>query len=87
VYFLSRPRRFGKSLFLSTLEAFFLGKKELFTGLKIAESEDAQSTPWKKYPVLRFDFSPKNYETEKSIYEIIDSNLSSIETMYSIPKT
>ena len=47
-YFLGRPRRFGKSLFLSTLKAYFEGKKELFEGLKIAELEK----DWIKYPVL-----------------------------------
>ena len=44
VYFLSRPRRFGKSLLLSTLEAYFLGKKELFKGLKIEELETMKSS-------------------------------------------
>ena len=47
-YFLSRPRRFGKSLFLSTLEAYFQGKKELFEGLAIYDLE----TEWKKYPIF-----------------------------------
>ncbi|MDR3308603.1 MAG: AAA family ATPase, partial [Tannerella sp.] len=50
-YFLGRPRRFGKSLFLSTLKAYFLGKKELFEGLAIAELEK----DWTVYPVLYFD--------------------------------
>jgi len=53
VYFLSRPRRFGKSLLLSTLEAIFKGKKELFKGLWIYD----QSYEWKEYPVIRIDFS------------------------------
>ena len=52
-YFLGRPRRFGKSLFLSTLKAFFLGKKELFEGLAIAELEK----DWKEYPVIYIDFN------------------------------
>lgn len=52
-YFLSRPRRFGKSLFLSTLEAYFEGRKELFEGLAIAGMEKE----WKKYPVLHLDIS------------------------------
>ena len=51
-YFLSRPRRFGKSLLVSTLEAYFSGKKELFDGLAIAELEK----DWIQYPVLRFDY-------------------------------
>ena len=49
-YFLGRPRRFGKSLFLSTLKAYFEGKKELFEGLKIAEFEKN----WVQYPVIYF---------------------------------
>ena len=49
--FLSRPRRFGKSLLASTLHAYFEGKKELFEGLAIANLE----TEWKQYPVLHFD--------------------------------
>ncbi len=52
-YFLGRPRRFGKSLFLSTLKAYFEGKKELFEGLKIAELEK----DWIKYPVIYIDFN------------------------------
>ena len=52
-YFLSRPRRFGKSLLVSTMEAYFSGKKELFDGLAIAELEK----DWIRYPVLRFDLS------------------------------
>jgi len=52
-YFLGRPRRFGKSLFLSTLKAYFEGKKELFEGLKIAELEKE----WVQYPVIYIDFN------------------------------
>ncbi len=52
-YFLSRPRRFGKSLLVSTLEALFLGKRELFSGLWIDSSEYT----WKEYPVIRMDIS------------------------------
>ena len=53
VYFLSRPRRFGKSLLLSTLEAIFRGQRELFAGLWIGSSDYA----WKEHPVVRVDFS------------------------------
>jgi O-acetylhomoserine/O-acetylserine sulfhydrylase-like pyridoxal-dependent enzyme len=52
-YFLSRPRRFGKSLLVSTLEAYFQGKKELFTGLAMETLEKE----WTVYPVLHIDFS------------------------------
>ena len=51
-YFLSRPRRFGKSLFLSTLRYYWEGKRELFEGLKIAELEKDNPDAWKKYPVF-----------------------------------
>ena len=57
VYFLSRPRRFGKSLLISTLEAYFSGKKELFEGLAMEQLEKE----WTVYPVLHIDFS-KNCE-------------------------
>ena len=53
VYFLARPRRFGKSLLVSTLKAYFEGRKDLFEGLKMMELE----TEWKKYPVISFDFN------------------------------
>ena len=52
-YFLSRPRRFGKSLFVNTLEHIFKGNKELFKGYQIYESD----YDWQEYPVLHFDFS------------------------------
>ena len=52
-YFLIRPRRFGKSLFLSTLRSYFEGHKDLFEGLAISKTE----TEWKKYPVFYFDFN------------------------------
>jgi hypothetical protein len=55
--FLSRPRRFGKSLLCSTLGAFFEGKRELFAGLAI----DALERDWKPYPVVRLDLNPGRY--------------------------
>ena len=62
VYFLSRPRRFGKSLLVSTLEAYFSGKKDLFDGLAMETLEKE----WAVYPVLHIDFSvsklPKRYQ-------------------------
>ena len=57
-YFLSRPRRFGKSLLISTLEAYFQGKKELFDGLAIAEKEKE----WTVRPVLHIDLNISKYE-------------------------
>ena len=60
-YFLSRPRRFGKSLLLSTLEAYFLGRKDLFKGLAIEQLEKE----WKVYPVLHLSLNAKFYETKR----------------------
>ena len=58
--FMSRPRRFGKSLLTSTLESYFQGKKDLFEGLKIQEMENE----WEQYPVIRLDLSlAKGQET------------------------
>ena len=58
-YFLSRPRRFGKSLLISTLEAYFQGKRELFEGLAIEELEKE----WKQYPILHLDLNTEKYDT------------------------
>lgn len=81
-YFLSRPRRFGKSLLISTLEAYFQGKKELFEGLKIIELEKNNPDAWKPCPVLHFDFNGQNYSFEKSLNKVIDMHLRSWEEEY-----
>lgn len=78
VYFLSRPRRFGKSLLVSTLEAYFLGKKELFRGLAIEKLEK----DWTVYPVLHIDFSGSKYLDAKLLRESIDVQLSLWEQIY-----
>ena len=78
IYFLSRPRRFGKSLLISTLEAYFQGKKELFSGLAIEQLEKE----WEEYPVLHFDFNAKNYQDEKALYDIIRRHLEKYEAIY-----
>ena len=77
-YFLSRPRRFGKSLLLSTMRAYFEGKKELFTGLKISELEK----DWIKYPVFYFDFNGNKYESSNDLATVLDSHLSKWEEIY-----
>ena len=64
IYFLSRPRRFGKSLLVSTLKNYFLGRKELFKGLKI----DSLEKEWKVYPVFHLDFNGGNF-TQKGVLE------------------
>ena len=79
-YFLSRPRRFGKSLLVSTLEAYFSGKKELFDGLSIAELEK----DWIQYPVLRFDLSGKQYKSISDLTEILFQHLVKFEILYGV---
>ncbi|MCL2132615.1 MAG: ATP-binding protein [Lentimicrobiaceae bacterium] len=77
-YFLGRPRRFGKSLFLSTLKAYFEGKKELFEGLKIAELEKE----WKQYPVFYLDFNRESYIDLDSFNAVLDKNLRQLEKVW-----
>ena len=77
-YFLSRPRRFGKSLLLSTLEAYFLGKKELFEGLALEHLE----TEWKQYPVLHLDLNVDVYDTSHNLEQVLNEALSQWETVY-----
>ena len=77
-YFLSRPRRFGKSLFLSTLEAYFQGKKELFEGLAIYDLE----TEWKQYPIFHIDLNTANFREEGSLYTVLNDHLSAWEDKY-----
>jgi hypothetical protein len=72
--FLSRPRRFGKSLLLSTIRYYFLGRKELFEGLAIEQLEDQSDEPWAEHPVLYFDFNGQNY-TQKGSLESVMTNL------------
>ncbi|MDR0663501.1 MAG: AAA family ATPase, partial [Spirochaetaceae bacterium] len=74
-YFLSRPRRFGKSLLLTTLKAYFLGKKELFEGLTIAKLE----TEWREYPVLHLDFNSTSYATVENLNEFLNYSVDSWE--------
>lgn len=77
-YFLSRPRRFGKSLLTSTLEAFFLGKKELFKGLAIEKKE----TKWERHPVFHLDFSGETYNKAENINHKLEIYFSQWERQY-----
>ena len=70
-YFLSRPRRFGKSLLISTLEAYFQGKKDLFTGLALEKLEQE----WAAYPVLHLDLNARNYVDADSLPAILNQHL------------
>lgn len=78
VYFLSRPRRFGKSLLVSTLEAYFLGKKELFKGLAMESLENE----WNTYPVLHVDFSGSKYDSADNLKAAVNKQLLLWEKVY-----
>ena len=75
---MSRPRRFGKSLLISTLAAYFEGRKDLFDGLAMAALEK----DWVKYPVLRFDLSRSKVSSHENMINLLDSLLSSLEAVY-----
>ena len=77
-YFLSRPRRFGKSLLLSTFEAYFKGKKELFEGLAIEQMEKE----WRQFPVLHLDLNAKKYETPEDLNAMLNQHLEKWESQY-----
>ena len=78
IYFLSRPRRFGKSLLISTLEAYFKGRKELFKGLAI----DSLETEWAEYPVFHLDFNGEDYTKPDTLEKVIEKFLSVQESIY-----
>lgn len=82
-YFLSRPRRFGKSLLISTIEAYFLGKKELFKGLAIESLE----TEWKEYPVFHLDLNARNYNSVAALFGILNQHLEKWEAIYGNEKS
>lgn len=83
IFFLGRPRRFGKSLFLSTLHAFFDGKRELFRGLAI---DSWEKWDWTQYPVIHIDLNAKDYTYKESLKEKINEQLTSYEVLYNIQK-
>lgn len=81
--FLSRPRRFGKSLLTSTFHSFFEGKKELFDNLEAGKRE----YEWTQYPVLHFDMSMAKHQTLQGLHNILDYILLNEEKKYGIEKT
>ena len=83
-YFLTRPRRFGKSLFISTLQAYFEGKKELFKGLSIEKFKVENNIEWKKYPVLKLDLNAKKYTKEEHLDDILDNHINKWKQIYGI---
>ncbi len=77
-YFLSRPRRFGKSLLLSTLGVYLEGRRELFTGLALEKLE----SDWTVYPVLRLDLNAELYNSTAALEAILSSHLAKWEGVY-----
>ena len=77
-YFLSRPRRFGKSLLISTFEAYFEGKKDLFKGLAIEQLEEK----WEKYPVLHLDLNARKYERPEDLIAMLNQYLEKWEARF-----
>lgn len=77
-YFLSRPRRFGKSLLMSTIEAYLSGKKELFEGLAIETLEQE----WIEYPILHMDLNSREYKDESSLEAELNRHLEGWEKIY-----
>ncbi|MDR1605082.1 MAG: AAA family ATPase, partial [Gracilibacteraceae bacterium] len=80
-YFLGRPRRFGKSLLISTLKAYFQGKRELFRGLAIEGLEKE----WKPYPVIHLDMSGTNYSGTSALTQCLADQFRSYEDQYGLP--
>ena len=78
-YFLSRPRRFGKSLLISTIKALFQGKRELFKGLAIDQKEDWD---WAVHPVLHLDLNTNKYDKPEVLSQKLDESLNEWETLY-----
>ena len=78
IYFLSRPRRFGKSLLVSTLENYFLGRRELFRGLAI----DALEKEWAEYPVFHIDFNGNNFTSPMELKKSIETFIAMQEEKY-----
>ena len=79
-YFLSRPRRFGKSLLISTMESYFSGKKELFKGLAMEQLEK----DWIEYPVLHLDLNSGRYMNPEDLDIVLDQHLNNWETLYGV---
>ncbi|MEM7532582.1 MAG: AAA family ATPase [Chloroflexota bacterium] len=80
IYFLSRPRRFGKSLLISTLDEIFQGNKELFEGLWISESD----YQWATHPIIRVDFSTKQVRSAEELEDAIQTYLRRVAETYGI---
>ena len=78
IYFLSRPRRFGKSLLVSTLKYYFQGRKDLFKGLAI----DSLETEWKEYPVFHIDFNGTNFASDGTLRSRVEGAVKTWESIW-----
>jgi len=85
-FFLSRPRRFGKSLLVSTLKAYWEGKKELFKGLAIEKLESDSADAWSEYPVFYFDFNKDSYGRDGALTDVLNEHLVQWERNYGCEK-
>ena len=77
-YFLSRPRRFGKSLLMSTIHSYFSGRKDLFEGLAIEKLEKE----WLEHPVLHLDLNTQKYDCKKALDDVLEDFLAGLEAIY-----
>ena len=82
--FLSRPRRFGKSLLLSTIKYYFLGRKDLFTGLAIEKLEEQSKEPWAEYPVMYFSLASGEFTEKEGLAEKLRASLNDFEEKYDL---
>ena len=82
-YFLSRPRRFGKSLLVSTLEAYFSGRRDLFSGLAIEKLE----TEWAAHPILHLDLNTARYDSPVALLNVLNDTLACWERLYGTSPT
>ena len=83
--FLSRPRRFGKSLLLSAIKYYFLGRKDLFSGLAIEQMEEQGKDPWSEYPVMYFSLASGEFMEKDGLAKKLRTSLNDFEEKYELP--
>lgn len=83
--FLSRPRRFGKSLLLSAIKYYFLGRKDLFSGLAIEQLEEQGKDPWSEYPVMYFSLASGEFMEKDGLAKKLRTSLNDFEERYGLP--
>ena len=83
--FLSRPRRFGKSLLLSTIKYYFLGRKDLFSGLAIEQLEEQGKDSWSEYPVMYFSLASGEFMEKDGLAKKLRTSLNDFEEKYGLP--